>query len=656
MKGKNINKFLSIVIALTMIIIPLLKTDSAYAASGDSGTLQVHYKNLVESVAAAAGSEDWELIITDAQGTFAISKGGSMTHDRKYADKIQVEIVIGSAIINGSGKTKQANNLVPFTISNNKFEFSVPEGTSPTVQFRDIVLFLTFDEQEVDISLEKVGTWIDKNDNGFTDVGEEIEYEFTITNTGDVTLTNVELVDEMLGIDGFVIDSLEPIGTTTGSGVYVHTDTYKISDDDLTLGSLVNIATVSAEAGDDTVKDTDSDTIEIKIPEPEPWEGEIEVVKSVYDEETEEYLDDKEGFTFELYKSDDLDFKKTAITNKDGIALFSNLEEGTYILKEVAMDGYTSDIGEEGKTVILTEEGYKGPKEIEVKNIKEYEDPNGEDDKGKLTIIKYVEDEEYLPQAMKVSLEPLKFKFKVTGPEDYEEIFELVAGESIVLEDLAFGEYSIEEIESHGYVPNYDPESKKLTISENQLEGTFKVTNKPQEEIEKIDITGKKVWSGGPSTKPTIELQLYRDGKVYGEPVALKNGETSYTWEELDKTDGEGHEYKYTIDEVNVPSNYRKTISEDGLTITNRYRSSGGSDPDRPRTDPEEPVEIIDDPEPPAGEIEPEPEVPEIIEEPEVPQALPDTGTFFNTTIIAVLGLLLLALGIFINKAGFIKG
>ena len=49
MKGKNINKFLSIVIALTMIIIPLLNTDNVYA--GDSGTLQVFYKNLVDSVA-----------------------------------------------------------------------------------------------------------------------------------------------------------------------------------------------------------------------------------------------------------------------------------------------------------------------------------------------------------------------------------------------------------------------------------------------------------------------------------------------------------------------------------------------------------------------------------------------------------------------------
>ncbi len=82
MKGKNINKFLSIVIALTMIIIPLLNTDNVYA--GDSGTLQVFYKNLVDSVAAAAGSEDWELIITDAQGEFTISKDDPMTHNRIY--------------------------------------------------------------------------------------------------------------------------------------------------------------------------------------------------------------------------------------------------------------------------------------------------------------------------------------------------------------------------------------------------------------------------------------------------------------------------------------------------------------------------------------------------------------------------------------------
>ena len=60
--------------------------------------------------------------------------------------------------------------------------------------------------------------------------------------------------------------------------------------------------------------------------------------------------------------------------------------------------------------------------------------------------------------------------------------------------------------------------------------------------------------------------------------------------------------------------------------------------------------EIIPDPEIPGG-------APEIIVEPEVPQAtLPDTGSIFNTTIIAAIGLMLIIAGLFINKIKFIKG
>ncbi len=87
--------------------------------------------------------------------------------------------------------------------------------------------------------------------------------------------------------------------------------------------------------------------------------------------------------------------------------------------------------------------------------------------------------------------------------------------------------------------------------------------------IPQIDVTGTKVWVGG--LKPTIELQLFRDGEVYGAPVVLEQGELSYTWTGLDATDFDGNVYTYTIDEVAVPEYYEKTISEDGLTITNTY-------------------------------------------------------------------------------------
>ncbi|GIN72971.1 hypothetical protein J14TS2_34460 [Bacillus sp. J14TS2] len=128
--------------------------------------------------------------------------------------------------------------------------------------------------------------------------------------------------------------------------------------------------------------------------------------------------------------------------------------------------------------------------------------------------------------------------------------------------------YLVEEEAPTGYV--LSEEEIEIVVDkaygnneENIVSTTFENTK------EKIDITGTKVWEGGP--KPTIELQLHRDGEPYGDPVELKDGETEYTWSDLDKTDIDGNEYEYTVDEVEVPDNYEKTISEDGLTITNTF-------------------------------------------------------------------------------------
>lgn len=119
--------------------------------------------------------------------------------------------------------------------------------------------------------------------------------------------------------------------------------------------------------------------------------------------------------------------------------------------------------------------------------------------------------------------------------------------------------YTVNEVEV--------PENYNRSVSEDGLT----ITNTYV--IPKTQVEGKKVWVGGPSQKPTIELQLYQDGNPYGSPVELKNGTESHVWKDLDATDINGKYYSYTVDEVNTPSNYRKTISPDGLTVTNTYVS-----------------------------------------------------------------------------------
>ena len=100
---------------------------------------------------------------------------------------------------------------------------------------------------------------------------------------------------------------------------------------------------------------------------------------------------------------------------------------------------------------------------------------------------------------------------------------------------------------------------------------TGQVAFKNSYKSSKVDITGTKVWVGGPTTKPDIQLQLYRNGVAYGSPVTLSSGSTTYTWLDLEKTDATGNSYTYTVQEVGTPLGYDKV--ENGLTVTNTYKA-----------------------------------------------------------------------------------
>ena len=239
---------------------------------------------------------------------------------------------------------------------------------------------------------------------------------------------------------------------------------------------------------------------------------------------------------------------------------------------------------------------------------------------GKLTIKKVLENEPVEKQSMMTRTavpDPLKFKFKVTGPKingsknneptEYTEEFELVAGETKVLENLFDGDYKVEEIENHGYTPyyiegDYDKTSSKLskdpikvklekTDNKKDYEKTLTVVNKnvkpgeaetPNKNI--IDITVKKIWDGG--TKPATTIELWRkgqalDGKAINEKVGdftttpEGDNEQSKTFKDLPKHDPSSREFEYYVKEENVPKDYTNKITgsmDKGFTVTNTYQ------------------------------------------------------------------------------------
>ncbi|MBT6681448.1 MAG: DUF11 domain-containing protein, partial [Chloroflexi bacterium] len=120
------------------------------------------------------------------------------------------------------------------------------------------------------IQLVKSGS-LDLGVDGIATPGDLITYSFTVTNTGNLTLTNVTVSDPLIAVSGGPIASLAPLavdGTTfTGS--------YAITQADIDAGKVDNIATTSGTAPDGTgVSDDDTHT------EPVPANPVIELLKS----------------------------------------------------------------------------------------------------------------------------------------------------------------------------------------------------------------------------------------------------------------------------------------------------------------------------------------------------------------------------------------
>ena len=173
-------------------------------------------------------------------------------------------------------------------------------------------------------------------------------------------------------------------------------------------------------------------------------------------------------------------------------------------------------------------------------------------------------------------------KFKIVKVGDPSKVWNIITnaqGEAET-ERLSQGDYEIIETDAPlGYLLDKTPIPVKVINGEATI-ATIK--NKRG----KITVKVTKKWKNQDGTplmgdKPTISLQLLKDGQPEGTPVQLTNGNITHTWTNLDKTDEHGNDHKYSVQEVGekdykiqLDGNwYKVTYGADsqsgGLTVTN---------------------------------------------------------------------------------------
>ena len=250
-----------------------------------------------------------------------------------------------------------------------------------------------------------------------------------------------------------------------------------------------------------------------------------------------------------------------------GLAEKANGKTIEYSVKEVDQpSGYTSTTSQvsPGNVLIVNQHT---PATTEVKGQKTWDDANNQDGKRpeSVTVQLYADGQVVASQV-------------VTAANNWTYSFsnlpQFAKGKAI--------SYSVQELvdaglDKAGYRPSYE---------------AYNITNHYKPEVTTFEV--RKVWNDQndqDKLRPSqIQVQLYADGKAFGEPVALKaDNDWRHVFADLAKYQ-EGKEVVYTVEEVAVPSGYSVTSSQTGVnqvTLTNTHQPKRPEDPgkkDLPKT------------------------------------------------------------------------
>ena len=124
----------------------------------------------------------------------------------------------------------------------------------------------TIVERVPTIALDKrAGAIADANDSGADDAGDTITYTFVVTNTGNVTITDLVVTDDLVGAVTCAATQLAP-----GVSTECTAEPYVITAADVASGSVRNVASAAAQHGAITVESNDDETSTMLTATPVP--------------------------------------------------------------------------------------------------------------------------------------------------------------------------------------------------------------------------------------------------------------------------------------------------------------------------------------------------------------------------------------------------
>lgn len=160
-----------------------------------------------------------------------------------------------------------------------------PSNATITDQSNNGVPLQTLLGGSASIDLQKFGVFNDESNDGVAQVGETISYTFTVTNTGNLTLTNVSINDPLAPVAGSLA-SMAPGAVDSGS----FNASYAITQADINAGSVSNLATVTGtDPSNNSV--TDQSNNGVALVTVLPGGAQIDLIKSgVFNDESNDGL------------------------------------------------------------------------------------------------------------------------------------------------------------------------------------------------------------------------------------------------------------------------------------------------------------------------------------------------------------------------------